>query len=214
MEQKFENSVETIEKKESLPIRETVRAALFYRGEFLILQKNAASKNPGALEFPGGKIDEIKGETSTLEEQEQAVREEVKQETGINIADLSMEKVEDFGTYFETINKDGVKNKNKRRIHLFLIRIPDSYELSIKVNETKNEKGESEDKHENYIWVSPDELIDSAVLLKENPHTGKRTRRLSRNSSAIKKLFKKAGVLKEITEVTPQEALIGLENKK
>ena len=196
MESNLETTIK-LENNEVLPIIETVRAALFYRGKFLILQKTIDSKNPGGLEFPGGKIDNIKNIKSTIEEQEEAVREEIRQETGINISNLLMEKVQDFGTYFETQDKDGNKKKNKRQVHLFLVRIPDSYEFSIKVNQTRNEKGESEDKHQDYVWVSPDELINSAINLKENSKIGKATYPLTRNSRPIKELLKKAGILQD-----------------
>lgn len=188
--------VNKVENKEKLPIVETVRAALFYRGKFLLLQKTTDSKNPGALEFPGGKIDEIKEKDSTVEEQLNATIKEVQEETGLKVENLPIEKIESFESYFETTGKDGALLKFKRITHLFLIRLSDTEEISLKINETKNEKGESEDNHKDCRWVSPDELVNSAVSLEENPDTGKQFHPLSRNSRHIKKLLITTGHLK------------------
>ena len=188
--------VNKVENKEELPIVETVRAALFYRGKFLLLQKAVNSKNPGALEFPGGKIDEIKEKDSTVEEQLKATIKEVQEETGLDVENLPIEKIESFESYFETTGKDGVLLKFKRITHLFLIRLPDTEEINLRINETKNEKEESEDNHKDSRWVSPDELVNSAVSLEENPDTGKQFHSLSRNSRHIKKLLIITGHLK------------------
>ncbi|MEK7088702.1 MAG: NUDIX hydrolase, partial [Patescibacteria group bacterium] len=144
--------VNKVENKEELPIVETVRAALFYRGKFLLLQKAVNSKNPGALEFPGGKIDEIKEKDSTVEEQLKATIKEVQEETGLDVENLPIEKIESFESYFETTGKDGVLLKFKRITHLFLIRLPDTEEINLRINETKNEKEESEDNHKDSRW--------------------------------------------------------------
>ncbi len=186
------------ENKETSPTIETVRAALFYKGKFLLLQKSADSKNPGTLEFPGGKIDEIQEKASTSEEQMQSTIKEVQEETGIEIDKLPMEKIESFESYFETTDKDGIVLKFKRITHLFLIRLPDTQEINLKINETKNEKGESEDNHMGYKWVLPDELINSTVSLKKNPYTGKILHPSSRNSRHIKKLLITTGYLEHI----------------
>lgn len=198
MEPKFENNIEN---KESVPTVETVRAAVFYRGKFLVLQKDKNSKNPGALEFPGGKIDVIEGDESTLDEQKESVLSEVKQETKIDIDQMPIEEIDNYGTYFEVLI-NGLITKHKRIVHLFLVRIPDEQEIYPKVNETKNEAGESEDKHKGYIWVSPEELISSTTLLKENPDTGEQAYLLARNSRHIKKLLQVTGYLKEAETVT------------
>jgi 8-oxo-dGTP pyrophosphatase MutT (NUDIX family) len=189
-------NVDKIENKEQLPVIETVRAVLFYREKFLLLQKTADSKNPGALEFPGGKIDEIKEKDSTTEEQMNAITKEVQEETGLTIENLPMEKIESFESYFEVRGKDGAILKFKRITHLYLIRLPDSEEVNLKINETKNEKGESEDNHEDYKWVSPDELVNSAISFEENPNTKKQFHPLSRNSRYIKKLLLTTGYLR------------------
>lgn len=189
MESKLEN-------QEAVPVVETVRVALFHRGKFLILEKDASSRNPGALEFPGGGIDNIKGKTSTEQEQKQTVIEEVQQETGINVEELPIEKVESFGIYYEALEKNGVKKKYRRLIHLFLVRLPDIEDIITKVNKTIDAEGELEDKHENYKWVLPEELINSATSLRENPHTREKVYPLTQNSRHIKELLKTVGYLK------------------
>ncbi len=185
------------ENKEKLPIVETVRAALLYRGKFLLLEKSADSKNPGALEFPGGKIDDIKGKDSTLEEQVLSVTKEVEEETGISVSNLPAEKIESFESYFESVSKDGDIKKFKRITHLFLIKLIDDNEIELKVNQTKNEKGESEDNHKGFKWVLPEELVNMAVSLEDNPDTGKHFHPLSRNSRHIKKLLINTGYIEQ-----------------
>jgi 8-oxo-dGTP pyrophosphatase MutT (NUDIX family) len=179
------------ENKEKPPLIETVRGALFYKGKFLILEKDADSKNPKAMEFAGGKIDDIKNKISTDEEQIKALKDEVFQETRIDISKLSPEKIDDFEIFFETTDKDNIKKQYRRLVHLFLTRIPDTEEIEIKVNETKNEEGGSEDKHASYKWVTPEELIKDAISLEENKITGEKNYPLSRNSRHIKKLIEK-----------------------
>jgi len=178
-----------LENRESLPVVETVRVALFHRGKFLLLLKSADSKNPAANEFPGGKIDDIAGANATEEEQKRAAINEVRQETGINIANLPMKKIENFEMYFESDDKDQNKKGYKRRIHLFLILLPDEENFFPVVGQTKSENGDSEDNHDGYIWASPEELRDSSTSLRENRRTGKRTYPLARSSRHIKKLL-------------------------
>ena len=178
------------ENQEDVPVVETVRAALFHRGKFLILQKDKTARNAGALEFPGGKVDKISGTTSTAEEQKQATMEEVQEETGISIKNFPIEEIDKFSLYFEATEKDGAKKKYRRLVHLFLIRLPDEQEFTLKINETKNAQGESEDKHADYRWVSPEDLVESATVLKENPETKEKVYPLTQNSRHIKKLLK------------------------
>jgi len=180
-----------LENREKPPVVETVRGALFYKGKFLILEKDASSKNPAAVEFAGGKIDDIKNKISTEEEQIKALNAEVIQETGIDISKLSPEKIDEFEIFFEVIDKDNIKKPYRRLVHLFLTRIPDSQDIQIKVNETKNENGGSEDKHAGYKWITPDELIKATTSLEENKITGEKNYPLSRSSRHIKKLIEK-----------------------
>ena len=212
----MESSIETtikVESKETIPTKETVRAAIFHNGKFLLLKKSIDSKNPGGLEFPGGKIDETKGSVSSPEEQEQTIVKEIQEETGISVDKNILKKVKDFKNYFEVVGKDGVTKKNKRLIHLFFVNIPDEQKISLKINETKNEKGESEDKHKSFEWVSPDELIKLATSLKENLDTGEQAYLLSRNSRAIKELLKEIGFIKENSTTLEEKIFVGQENK-
>ncbi len=181
------------ENKESIPIIETSRVALYYRGKFLLLEKSKGSKNPGALEFPGGKIDEIKNQNSTIEEQMESAIREVEEETKIDIKDIPLEKIESYETYFEAKRKDGTTKRSKRIIHLFLAKLNDEKEYDLKVDQMKDENGKSEDNHQGYRWVTPEELVDSAVTLEKNEVTEKQFHPLSRNSRYIKKLLTTTG---------------------
>jgi|GEM_PF-4379841 len=182
-----------LENKESEPIIETVRAALFYQGKFLLLQKAADSKNPEALEFPGGKIDNIQNKNSTEEEQIQAVIEEVRQETGIDLSHLTLEKVDEVKVYFEAKDEIGEKKSHRRRVHLFLVQIPENQQLNLVVNQTINADGATEDKHKTYEWVTPEELIGKVTILEKNSVNGVQSYPMARNSRHIKKLLQKVG---------------------
>lgn len=179
----------SLENKEQVPVVETVRGALFHRGKFLMLEKDVDSNNPGALEFSGGKIDEIAGKISTLEEQKQAVIDEVGQETKIDIKNISFEKVDEFENYFEVQKPDGTKKQYKRKTHLFLVRLPDDQEVLISVGGEKNAEGKSEDKHAGYKWVSPQELVSLITTLEENETTKERSILVNKNSRRVKKLL-------------------------
>jgi len=173
------------EKKEQVPVVETVRGALYHRGKFLMLKKDIGSNNPGAFEFSGGKIDDIAGNVSTPEEQAKALVEEVVQETKIDIQNITPEKVDEFENYFEVQKEDGAKKQYKRKTHLFLIRLPDDQEVVVSVGGEKNAEGTSEDKHAGYQWVSPQELVTLVTTLeKEN-----KTKLVNKNSRRIKKLL-------------------------
>lgn len=173
------------ERKESEPIVENVRVALVHRGKFLVLEKSPDSKNPGALEFAGGKVDEVTGSSSTEEEQKVAAYTEILEETGIDVRNFPMEHVDDYKTYFEATGKDGIKKEYRRLVHLWLVRLPDGEEFPVTVSET------TEDKHSNYHWLSQDELISAATTLEENPHTEKKQYMLAKNSRPIKKLLER-----------------------
>jgi 8-oxo-dGTP pyrophosphatase MutT (NUDIX family) len=184
---KLEGAHLSFENKE-VPVVETVRGAIFHRGKFLILEKGPTSKSPDSLEFPGGKIDDIVDATSTKEEQIKSLHDEILQETGIDISSLPKEEIESFKTYFEAKNKKGELVKFKRLVHLYLIRIPDEEEIELKINETMNHHGESEDNHSDHKWLSPEELVKAAVF-----HDTEDT--LLKNSRHIKKLLKEIGYL-------------------
>ncbi len=213
-------NLETFENKENIKVVETVRVALYHKGEFLLLQKTANSKNPGALEFPGGKVEPIKGDKSTEEEQIDAAMKEVEEETGLDIQNLKKEKIKkdkdkDFVVYFQVPDKDNPKiiNKYKRIVYLFLVRLPDNTNRDlITVNRTKNEQGGSEDNHEKAVWVNADTLIKSATVLIEKPNKKNDTEEivdknipevekslfypLARNSRYLKELLIATGDLK------------------
>ncbi len=189
----MKSNFEQFEQKESIPQVETVRVAIFYRGKFLVLQKSKKSKNPNAIEFPGGKIDNIKNVYSTEEEQMETAIKEVAEETNIDISKLKIERIEDFNVYFETADQED--KGLRRKVHLFLARIPDDENLDIKINTTLTENGQAEDNHANYSWLTPEKLIEGVTTLETNPDTGKKTRPLSRNSRHIKKLLTSVGHL-------------------
>ncbi len=161
-----------------------------------MLEKDISSRNPGVLEFPGGKIDEIKEKTSTEQEQRQTAITEVQQETGISVDKLSIEKIESFRIYYEALEKSGFKKKYRRLIHLFLVRLPDTENVNPEVNKTMDAEGKPEDKHKNYKWLLPNELVNSVTILQENPYTKEKVYPLTQNSRHIKKLLQAVGYLK------------------
>ena len=180
-------SIDAAEKQEREPAVETARGAIFYRGKFLLLEKDATSKNPAAFEFPGGTVEKVEGTELTEEGWLETLIRELKEETGIDVRDFHPKKIDDFRYYFET----GEENKKGhwRHARLFLIQIPDSENISISVGMTKNEIGASEDHHAGHKWVTPRELVELATTLQENPITTKPVRLLGRNSRHIKKLL-------------------------
>ena len=187
----FEGLGKSLEAREKLPLVETVRGAIFYHGKFLLLQKSKDSKSPGSLEFPGGKIDKAldkKDADSNEEEQEEALNKEVSEETGLDIKNLKKEKIETFKTYFEATAKDGQKKQFRRMVHLFLIHIEDTEEVSLTVGETLNHTGEPEDNHSTHIWLSPEELIKATIFNKDKSEDN---HSLLRNSRHIRKLLEK-----------------------
>lgn len=177
-----------IETKENIPIQETVRAALFYKGNFLLMEKAGDSKNPGAVEFPGGKIDEIEGGQASVDEQIAALRQEVVEEAGIDIAGLVPEKVDEFENYFEVETGSGIKSF-KRKVHLYLVRLPDDIDISVTYGKTLDNEGQSEDKHAGFHWVSEKTLKTYATQLFANPYTNTKQRPLARNSRNISNLL-------------------------
>ncbi len=193
MENKWEN-------RERVPVVETVRVALFHRGKFLILQKTTDSKNPDALEFPGGKIDEIANNTSNEEEQVHTAYKELQEETGVdakNIKGAKIEKVESFEVNFEVPDKSNpsINKRYKRIVHLYLIRIPDEEEIKTEINKITNTEGLSEDNHKDSKWFSPEELITNATKIPDKETNPTRTIPLARNSRHIRTLLEKINYL-------------------
>lgn len=181
----------SVESRENIKVVETVRVALYHKGSFLILEKSPDSKNPGAKEFPGGKIDAIVGAESTAEEQIEAVRNEVKEETGLDITSLSPRKIDEYANYFETKDTNGNAVPNRRIIHQYLVELPDDFPLEpLAIDQTLDASGSSEDKHEGFQWLSPDDLRRQILTIKENPHTQSSERGIARNSRRIKALLR------------------------
>lgn len=183
-----------IENLEKEPMVETVRAAILYREKFLLLQKNEQSKNPLAVEFPGGKIFDTKEDQhkhANEAERLNALLKEIKEETNLEITP-EKHRIE-FVEEFETFHKDENGQPVKRRVYLYLIRIPDTETLNIQIGETKDRFGVSEDNHKKYEMLNPRDLINTVTELEFNPATNKNTYSLSRNSRHIKKLLSVVG---------------------
>ena len=144
------NKVERLQQK---PI-ETVRIIVVdAEGNILLLKKSEKSIAKGLYEFPGGKIDEIAGESSTLSEQQKAAKKELSEEAGVDSEEAVLNRVGDF-TY-EFGNKS--EYNNSRKVHVFVAKLETS-KPELVVGQTKNALGESEDFHDNYIWVTKTEL--------------------------------------------------------
>ena len=132
---------------------ETVRCEIRdARGRILLLEKDAASKNPGMLEFPGGKIDTAQAGHSTAAEQRRSVVREVLEETGLDLSGLAIERTGGFSHAFEAA---GIPYE--RDVHLWRAQLPAGYD-AIQVNRTMRADGGSEDKHASFRWVTPDEF--------------------------------------------------------
>jgi len=132
---------------------ETVRCEIRdIRGRILLLQKGARSKNSGMFEFPGGKIDKIRGSSSTLEEQRESVIREVLEETEIDISNVPVNKAGSSRYAFEV---GGVFYE--RDVHYFQAQLSEGG-YSIKVNQTMTAGGGSEDKHASFHWVTAEEF--------------------------------------------------------
>ena len=86
-------SIDAAEKQEREPAVETARGAIFYRGKFLLLEKEAASKNPAAFEFPGGTVEKVEGTELTEEGWLETLLRELKEETGWEGKVISLFKI-------------------------------------------------------------------------------------------------------------------------
>ncbi len=161
----------------------------------LFLQKSPESKNPFALEFPGGKMWDNLWQRlvyffkktfcgSAYEEQIQQVLREVYEETGIKLA---KKDVRFLGNY----KYKNPKTKQNTVVHLFFVVLTKQVKLS--VNKTLNEKGETEDKHMGAKWMN---LKHFEKLLKNKE--GDRKGSISKNTKGFKKLEKK--LVREISK--------------
>lgn len=145
---------------EAVPVNgaETVRCEIRdARGRILLLEKAPTSKNPGTLEFPGGKIDAARGDRATAAEQRAAVIREVREETGLDIGGLPAEVAARFSYTFEA---EGVRYA--RQVQLFRVQLPTG-DHAVEINRTVLPSGEPEDKHADFRWVTPDEFKDLQV---------------------------------------------------
>ena len=121
-------------------------------GRVLLLEKSAASKNPGMLEFPGGKIDQIRAGRSTVAEQRESVLREVLEETGLDLSDLPVERICGFSYTFDI---EGIRYE--RDVHLWRVQLP-AGDHAVQVNQTTRADGSSEDKHAGFCWVTAEEF--------------------------------------------------------
>lgn len=132
---------------------ETVRCEIRdARGRILLLEKDAASKNPGMLELPGGKIGAARACHSTVDEQRGSVVREVLEETGLDIGRLPIEGAGSFSYAFEA---EGVPYE--RDVHLWRVRLT-AGDHAVTINRTMRADGDPEDKHAGFRWVAPEEF--------------------------------------------------------
>lgn len=170
---------------------ETVRVALLYNGKVLLLRKSKDSKMPLSFEFPGGKIDGVKrGEKSTATQQISSVIKEVQEEANIDISKREIIPVETFNKRYETISGSKITTLHKGIVHLFLVEVSAEDIANIKVGQTLNAEGKSEDHHDSYGWASLEDL-KTLLEVRRNPLSGKNIRSLSRSSRHLSKLFMK-----------------------
>ena len=168
---------------------ETVRVVLVRGDKILFLRKSLNSKMPLSWELPGGKIDGLKkGQDSTLEQQKEAAKKEVLEETNIDIKNLTIVNVETFNKRYETVNEFDQVELHKGIVHLFLVYVSDEDIAGIQVGKTLNASGKPEDHHDNYGWAS---VKDLPILLKsvKNPISGREVKPLSRSSRHFAKLL-------------------------
>lgn len=128
---------------------ETVRCIIKKGDRILLLQKNKGSMAPEMYEFPGGNIDSISGDESTLEEQVRSVIMEVDEETGLDIRELKIVNVDQFDYEFK-----GKQEILKRRVHLFLVNLPENSDSNAQTGRIK------EDFHKGSDWVTVEQLKD------------------------------------------------------
>lgn len=144
-----------VSERKTINCAETVRCKIINKhGKILLLKKGLNSKNPGKYEFPGGQIDTIIGDSSTKQEQEAAVIREIYEETRLNISNLPIIKKQSFKYNFDL---NGIRYS--RVVHLFQAKLL-LENNNIQINQTSNSNGQSEDKHDEFTWVTPDEFIE------------------------------------------------------
>ncbi len=126
----------------------TVRCIVFFQDRILMLKKSLDSNNPGAWEFPGGKIEKDLDSEDYL--RESAVRE-LKEETGINIDQSNLHRIANSQKItFE------YKGKTKAR-EIFYFSLILKIKPAVILSSLLNSYGESEDKHDDFDWFTKDE---------------------------------------------------------
>ncbi len=154
----------------------------------LFLEKNACSKNPFALECPGGKIGDSWWQKigyflkklfsrNTQKDQVQHVIREVHEETGIKLAPDQIKFLGDF-KYKNTHTKE------ETVVHLFFVVL--TKQVRLRVNKTLNRKGEPEDKHAKAQWLN---LRKFKQMLKNKE--GDKKGSISNNSKGILRFEKR-----------------------
>ncbi len=126
---------------------ETVRCIIRQGDKILLLQKNKNALAPEKFEFPGGNIDSIAGDMSTLEEQTNSVQTEIGEEAGLDISGIQAIKVDQFDYEFQ-----GKWEMLKRKVHLFLVDLPESFDMQVQTGWVES------DFHKGAVWVKIDKL--------------------------------------------------------
>lgn len=135
--------------------KETIRVLVVSNEELLFLQKNKDSNIPLHWEFPGGKVDEDDTFIQT------AIKE-LEEETGIKcnsseIIDLGIEK------FLRFPHRGGIA---ERRVQYLLVNFSEKPE--VRINQTTDDQGMSEDKHSDYKWVKLSDLHNYEYSDKSN----------------------------------------------
>ena len=117
-------------------------------GRILLLLKDRNSKNPGMYEFPGGKIEKIRGAHAQEDEQISAAIQEVLEETGLDISEVPLVKK---GSYQYSFIAGG--QREKRDVSLYHAKLPPGKHI-VTVNQTRRADGKPEDNHAGYRWVT------------------------------------------------------------
>lgn len=118
----------------------TVRIIVVYQNKILFLRKSQNSKNPGAFEFPGGKIDNTDDALST-------VVKELYEETGISI-DLDIVKALDITKKYNFRSNDS-DQLNQRFVEYFYVLLNNYFDIKL---------NQEEDKHDYSLWVDVNEI--------------------------------------------------------
>ena len=162
--------------KEKLPDFNIVtRSILISNDGYILLLVKGGVKNPGALEFPGGKIDKNILALEANKKHKELISEtkrEINEETHFEISDIKLLPItahkniackyrigDNENNYYEyeyTLNNKIIRTG----VYLYATVLDKNKEEiinSIKVDQTKNAQGTSEDKHLGFKFLSIDE---------------------------------------------------------